>query len=144
MLSCDCISNPGMYQSILIYCCFIYLTNNCFILCMNCLLSNPPICLFELYLVKKTINPLNEINVVDAHGLYVHYPPVWPALFHSYSDRPAVPRPSHSLFWLRCVAWETSPGPGPLKHCNTHCPLPPQPPANTFRSGHKYLIRIAH
>ena len=33
------------------------------------MLSNPHICLFELYLVRKTINPLNEINVVDAHGL---------------------------------------------------------------------------
>ena len=48
---------------------------------MNCLLSNPPICLFELYLVKKTINPLNEINVVDAHGLCVHYPPSGPRCF---------------------------------------------------------------
>ena len=36
MFSCDCISNPGMYQSILIYCC-IYLTNNCFILFIHCL-----------------------------------------------------------------------------------------------------------
>ena len=127
MLSCDCISNPGMYQSILIYCCFIYLTNNCFILCMNCLLSNPPICLFELYLVKKTINPLNEINVVDAHGLCVHYPPVWPALFHSYSDRPAVPRPKPFTILAEMCCLGDQPRPRPtqtLQHT-----LPTAPPA---------------
>ena len=67
---------------------------------MNCLLSNHPICLFELYLVKKTINPLNEINVVDAHGPCVHYPPVWPALFHSYSDRQAGCGPGPAIHYF--------------------------------------------